>query len=212
MYVDGGSTITLVCPFKADPANSIRWSGPPNLITLSIGLAINPNLPDAQRSRLSISIGSNGEYNLKISNIQLHDEGVYRCNGVTGGSLVSEDFHLIIKVPITSVILSNQAADENPVKVVNDKNIMFTCKTNAGRPSSKIQWYIASVNITSSASSHTDVCATDCSDDKLISSSQLIYKGKKEDSGKIVYCTALNIQGHGVRSSNKTIDVLCKYF
>lgn len=97
MYVDEGSTITLACPFKSDPTKSIDWSGPPNLIKLSIKLDINPNLPDAQRSRLSISVGSNGEYNLKISNIQLHDEGLYRCNGVTGGSLVSEDFNLIIK-------------------------------------------------------------------------------------------------------------------
>lgn len=97
------------------------------------------------------------------------------------------------------------------MKVINGQNKIFTCRTNAGRPSSKIQWFIASVNITSSASIQSDVCVTDCSDDKLISSSQLIYKGKKEDSGKNIYCTALNIQGHGVRSSNKTIDVLCKY-
>ncbi|XP_063442035.1 hemicentin-1-like [Mytilus trossulus] len=315
IYVDGGSTIALVCPFKADPANSIRWSGPPNLITLSIGFDINPNLPDAQRSRLSVSgNGSNGDYNLKIGNIQLHDEGVYRCNGVSSGSSLYKDLNLFIKVvklstypstavegkdysficsyvnsfiefrtdesticviiginangtcnisgsynrkftyscdsstynvtipglflteslhgtkweclnvfdnsqrsgkkqlyvntPITSVTLSNPAADENPVKVINGQKIIFTCRTNAGRPSAKIQWYLASVNITSSASSQTEVCATDCSDDKFVSSSQQIYKGQKDDSDKIIVCTALNIQGHGVKSSNKTIDVL----
>ncbi|CAC5384797.1 LINGO [Mytilus coruscus] len=286
VYVDEGSTVTLVCPFKADPAKSIKWSGPPNLIILSIGLDINHNLPDAQRSRLSISCGINGEYNLNIANIQLRDKGGYRCTRVSGGSLASEDLNLLIKevklstypstavegkdysfissfvnsliefrtddriicviiginadgtckisgsyntnftytcdsqrimlpyqgFPITSVTLSNPAADENPVKVINGQNIISTCRTNAGRPSSKIQWYIASDNITSSASSQSDVCATDFSDDKLISSSQLIYKGKKDDSGKIICCTALNIQGYGVRSSNKTIDVLCKYF
>jgi hypothetical protein len=50
----------------------------------------------------------------------------------------------------------------------------FSCTTNAGRPSSRIQWYLSTTNITTSASPQPDVCNTDCSDDKVISSRQLL--------------------------------------
>ncbi|CAC5360968.1 unnamed protein product [Mytilus coruscus] len=120
----------------------------------------------------------------------------------------SQVFSPTVSVPISSVTLSSTPTDENPVKIIKDQSQLFNCKTNAGRPSSIIQWYMDSINITLSATSQSDVCATDCSDGKLISSSQLIYKGNTNDSGHIIYCTASNIEGHSVRSLNKTIDVL----
>jgi hypothetical protein len=53
---------------------------------------------------------------------------------------------------------------------------------------------------------------TDCSDDKVISSSVLTYTGNINDDGKILYCTAVNIEEEGwIISSNKTILIWCKY-
>jgi hypothetical protein len=67
-------------------------------------------------------------------------------------------------------------------------------------------------NITTSATPQPDVYNTDCSDGKVISSSVLTYTGNINDDGKILYCTAVNIEGEGViRSSDTTIVIWCKY-
>jgi hypothetical protein len=103
--------------------------------------------------------------------------------------------------------------DKNPIEVVSNRDQTFSCTTNAARPSSRIQWYLSTTNITTFASPQPDVCNTECSDDKIISSSVLTHTGNINDDGKILYCTAINIEGLDViRSSDKTIVVWCKYY
>ena len=76
-----------------------------------------------------------------------------------------------------------------------------------------IQWYLSTTNITTSASPQPDICNTDCSDDKVISSSVLTYTGNINDVDKILYCTAVNIgREEVVRSSDKMIVIWCKYY
>jgi hypothetical protein len=111
-----------------------------------------------------------------------------------------------------SVTLLSTPTDTNPVEVVLDIDQTFSCTTNAARPSSRIQWYLSTINKTTSATPQLDFCNTYCSDEKVISSSVLTYTGNINDNGKILYCTAVNIEGQGVvRSSDKTIDIWCKY-
>ena len=118
-----------------------------------------------------------------------------------------------VSVPVSSVTLLSRPTDKNPVEVVSDRDQIFSCTTNAGRPSSKIQWYISTINITTSASPQPDVCSTDCSDVKVISSSVLTYTGNRNDGGKILYCTVINMEELGVVSSaDKTIVIWCKYY
>ena len=120
--------------------------------------------------------------------------------------------HHFVSVPISSVTLVSTPRDTNPVEVVSNRDQTFSCTTNAARPSSMIQWYVSTTNITTSASPQPDVCNTDCSDDKVISSSLLTYTGNINDDNKILYCTAVNIEGLSVvRSSDKTIVIWCKY-
>jgi hypothetical protein len=119
--------------------------------------------------------------------------------------------HHFVSVPISSATLLSTPTDKNPVEVVLDRDQIFSCTTNVARPSSRIQWYLSTTNITTSASPQPDVCNTDCSDDKVISSSVLTYTGNINDDGKILYCTAVNIEELSVvRSSNKTIVIWCK--
>ena len=118
-----------------------------------------------------------------------------------------------VSVPISSVALLSMTTDNNPVEVASNGNQTFSCTTNGARPSSRIQWYLSTTNITTSASPQPDVCNTDCSDDKVISSSVLTYTGNINDDGKILYCTAINIEGQEVvRSSDKTIVIWRKYY
>ncbi|XP_052063079.1 carcinoembryonic antigen-related cell adhesion molecule 1-like [Mytilus californianus] len=97
--------------------------------------------------------------------------------------------------------------DDNPVAIVTGITQTFQCKTDAGRPSSRIQWYISDTNITSLATPQDDVCSLNCNG-KVISSSVLIYTVNREDEGKIIYCTALNIENQSVGSQNKTVEIL----
>ena len=118
-----------------------------------------------------------------------------------------------VSVPVTSVTLLSTPTDENPVEVVSNRTQTFSCTTNATRPSSRIQWYLSTTNITASALPQPDVCNTDCSYDKVISSSVLTYTGNITDDGEILYCTAVSIEEQDVvRSSNKTIVIWCKYY
>jgi hypothetical protein len=118
-----------------------------------------------------------------------------------------------VSVPVSSATLLSTPTDKNPVEVVSNRDQTFSCTTNVARPSSRIQWYLSTTNITTSASLQPDVCNTDCSDDKVISSSLLTYTGNINDDGKIVYCTAVNIEGEGViRSSDKMIVIWRKYY
>ena len=106
--------------------------------------------------------------------------------------------------------------DKNPVEVVLNRDQTFSCTTNTTRPSSRIQWYLSTTDITTSASPQRDVCNTDCRDDKVITSSVLTYTGNINDDGNILYCTAVsiqNVEGQSVvRSSDKTIVIWCKYY
>jgi hypothetical protein len=114
---------------------------------------------------------------------------------------------------VSSATLVSTPTDKYPVVVVSNSDQTFSCKTNAARPPSRIQWYLSTANITTSATPQPDVCNTNCSDDKVISSSVLTYKGNRNDDGKILYCTAINIEGRSVvRSSDKTIVIWCKYY
>ena len=103
-----------------------------------------------------------------------------------------------VSVPVSSITLLSTPTDKQSVEVVSNRDKKFSCTTNTARPSSRIQWYLSTTNITTSASPQTDVCNTDCSDDKVISSSVLTYTGNINDDGKILYCTAVNIEGEGV--------------
>jgi hypothetical protein len=118
-----------------------------------------------------------------------------------------------VSVPVSSVTLLSMPIDKNPVEVISNRDQTFSCTTNAARPSSRIQWYLSTTNITTSASPQPDVCNTDCSDDKVISSSVLTYTGNMNDDDEMLYCTAINMEGLGVvRSSDKTIVIWCKYY
>jgi hypothetical protein len=113
---------------------------------------------------------------------------------------------------VSSATLVSTTTDKNPIEVVSNRDQTFVCTTNAARPSSRIQWYLSTTNITTSASPLPDVCWCDCSDDKVISSSVLTYTGNINDDGRILYCTAINIEGRSVvRSSDKTIVIWGKY-
>lgn len=118
---------------------------------------------------------------------------------------------MTILVPITRVsIQSYPSGDDNPIKIVQGSRQRFTCASDGGRPASRIQWYLSGTNITGDSKVQADICNPGCNG-KVISSSALEYIGNNVDNGKKIYCTAVNIVGHIVRSYYIDIVILCKY-
>lgn len=113
-------------------------------------------------------------------------------------------------MPITQVNITSTPNDINPTEVLSGSSQYFTCTTNAGRPSSRIKWYLSGANIANATVTQTDVCNPEC-DGKVTSSSVFEYTGNISDSGKSLFCTAENIEGKSVRSINRSIDILCMY-
>ncbi|VDI42259.1 Hypothetical predicted protein, partial [Mytilus galloprovincialis] len=77
-------------------------------------------------------------------------------------------------VPITQVNLTTIPYDINPTKIISGSRQSFKCTTDAGRPSSRIQWYLSGSKISDNASVQTDTCNFGCNG-KVISSSVLLY-------------------------------------
>ena len=120
--------------------------------------------------------------------------------------------YFVLSVPVTNVTLLAVPTDTNPVDINQGSTRLFSCTTNAGRPPSKIQWYIGNVDITDLAVPQPDVCNTNCSDDIVISSSELNYTGRSKDDSKTIYCTVVNIDGQETtRSKTKTINIKGMY-
>lgn len=115
----------------------------------------------------------------------------------------------LFSVPITTVILTViPPYDKNPIEILSGSTQQFQCTTNAGRPSSRIEWYLSGANITEKAFVQTDKCDPGCNE-TLISSSVLKYTGNRSDIGKTIYCIAENVKEMSVRSLDRSIDILC---
>ncbi|XP_063442083.1 hemicentin-1-like [Mytilus trossulus] len=149
---------------------------------------------------------SAGVYNLTIPSSYdidtLHGSN-WRCSAPSI-PVHSPIIQLNIYVPITQVHITTNQVDDNPPGIVVSRSKSFTCTTDAGRPSSRIQWYLSTDNITSLATPQPD---TSCNNGKCRSSSELTYTGIKSDDGKVIYCTAVNGKGQTVRSENISINI-----
>ncbi|CAC5419492.1 unnamed protein product [Mytilus coruscus] len=123
------------------------------------------------------------------------------------GSLTSKSVLLYVKSNSDNKSKFNSIpSDENPIQVVSGSKQRFICTTDAGRPSARIQWYLSGTNITDEATAQPGICSSGC--ETVISSSVLLYVGNITDNGKIIYCTAVNVEGQSLNSSMKSIDIL----
>ncbi|CAC5419490.1 unnamed protein product [Mytilus coruscus] len=149
----------------------------------------------------SIILTIPGTYDIDI----LH-KSFWKCGSLFGGSM-SNTVLLNVFVPITKINLTAIPYDKNPVEVLSGSSQHFSCTTDAGRPPSKIQWYMSSANITNAATAQPDTCHPGCNE-KVISSSVLQYIGDINDNGKTIYCTAENVEEQSIRSLDRRIDIL----
>ncbi|VDI07194.1 Hypothetical predicted protein [Mytilus galloprovincialis] len=129
----------------------------------------------------------------------------WTCGNQWNGD-VSNLVMLYVNIPISKLNLRTTPSDENPIKVVSSSQQRFICTTDAGRPAARIQWYLSGTDITDEASPQPGICNTGC--ETVISSSVLLYIGNIADNGKIIYCTAVNVEGQSVNSTMRSVDIL----
>ena len=100
------------------------------------------------------------------------------------------------------------AGDNNVVDIVEGETQTFTCTTDSCRPVAWIQWYIGGQNVTNQAAPQPP----QQDEDKLISSSNLVYTGRDVNHNKTIFCEAVNIEGRQtVKSTENSLYIQCKY-
>lgn len=79
-----GSTVKLMCPYKATPSNHVLWNyfkGTTPVLIADNNYINKITLPPEIYNRLSVSGNhTNGEYHLHIADIRKSDDGSYECS------------------------------------------------------------------------------------------------------------------------------------
>ena len=92
--------------------------------------------------------------------------------------------------PVTAITI-NPAGTNGEVSVVLGKTKSFSCRTNSVRPVAAINWYINQHSVTRNATLSSEQDSTDTT--KVIPTSTLVYTGNDDDHGKVIQCTANNV-------------------
>lgn len=87
----------MKCPLLSNRPSDVQWNHIDFNIVISDGLLINPNLNKTEYTKFEI-VGNHsiGVYNLKISNVEIYDKGLYRCDSEINGKPESRFINLII--------------------------------------------------------------------------------------------------------------------
>ncbi|VDI44454.1 Hypothetical predicted protein [Mytilus galloprovincialis] len=91
-----GEAITLECQLFAQNL-SAQWVHLDTNKVLSDGLQINPNIYNKTNSPKFEITGNLWEYNLKINDVDINDEGNYKCDTEKNGNPRSTIFNLVIR-------------------------------------------------------------------------------------------------------------------
>uniref|UniRef100_A0A8B9J0W8 Cytotoxic and regulatory T cell molecule n=1 Tax=Amazona collaria TaxID=241587 RepID=A0A8B9J0W8_9PSIT len=131
----GGETITLKegedlnlrCTLSSDDGSARQWLNPH-------GFAIFLNTQQVLRDqRYKLIHYSKDELSIQLSNVTVHDEGVYKC------------FYYGIPFKSKNKSVNVLAAPSNPVLEVSrdtDRSIILSCYTQGCKPQSRITWLL----------------------------------------------------------------------
>ncbi|CAC5384803.1 unnamed protein product [Mytilus coruscus] len=192
IYVNANWTYVLSCPFKADTGSRLDWFGPPNLMTYTLGRDINPNLPHSDRISAVGKI-EEGEYNLRISNIQRSDRGDYQCAGRVNGNTATGLVELFFAVPPET----GPSLSRNPPGLIFVGNtILLKCEVSGGTPLANISWQCDDLFGEHTASTDTKIEAT------------INLTLKESDNNKKCTCRA----NHPSWTSQESVDIFLNVF
>lgn len=144
-----------VLPCVLDPTQNafVIWRRMNPLIELSLGVMLDSNLDPGLKERLSVVVNrQTGEYNLKILDVRVSDEGSYKCDVIFGlmtSRTVSTTVRLNVYVPPEDGF---PLCDVTPaIPLQKGRLVTMSCSTRGGYPPSKVTWYRGRNPVTTAA-------------------------------------------------------------
>ncbi|CAH1228210.1 HMCN1 [Branchiostoma lanceolatum] len=126
-----GDTATLQCSFpNLSPEDIVSWLGPPGLRTISTGRRVGRIF---QRYKL-FGDTQKGEYHLRIRDVKMEDEGVYRCAIL---DMTPQETKLSVVVPVPKPPLIRGLT--LPSKV--GQELVLRCLSSGGHPLPELTWF-----------------------------------------------------------------------
>ncbi|XP_033121855.1 cell adhesion molecule 2-like [Anneissia japonica] len=130
-----GSTVTLRCSFSNKGNFDIYWFKADTMTYISFERSFYMSMP---RYRV---IGNVGEYNLQITNIQVSDEGEYRCGYFPANSQF-RFARAIIVVLVKPSIGSPMCSTRTSAPMLRPGDLVsLVCKSSGGRPPASLRWF-----------------------------------------------------------------------
>uniref|UniRef100_A0ABM0LYT4 Cell adhesion molecule 3-like n=1 Tax=Saccoglossus kowalevskii TaxID=10224 RepID=A0ABM0LYT4_SACKO len=149
-----GEDATLNCVIT-DFAGSVgKWSKVNDadeiFIALSSGGYIGTGHDSTKHSDWSVATTGTNNYDLKIPNVDINDDGCYFCGiGTADASSMSNTCgNVRIIVPLSSRPVFTNYNHRDTVMVTRNAMTTFICTTSGTKPASTIEWYIGSTQIT----------------------------------------------------------------
>lgn len=127
----------------------------------------------------------------------LYENILYVCDNIFWTLIL-----IFISVPISEVSLKPVSLDG----VKEGSPFTFYCFTNAGRPQAQITWHFDNQVIQGNSPSLIE------NGTMFVVNSSFTKSFNKDDQGKRMYCSAVNIEGDpGIMSNDIEINVFCKF-
>uniref|UniRef100_A0A8C4UBW3 Cytotoxic and regulatory T cell molecule n=1 Tax=Falco tinnunculus TaxID=100819 RepID=A0A8C4UBW3_FALTI len=121
-----GEDLNLRCTLNSDDSSARQWLNPH-------GFAIFLNTQQGKDQRYKLIHFSKDELSIRLSNVTVHDEGVYKC------------FYYGIPFKSKNKAVEVLAAPSNPVLEVSrdtERNITLSCYTHGCKPQPQITWLL----------------------------------------------------------------------
>ncbi|XP_022244976.1 synaptogenesis protein syg-2-like isoform X2 [Limulus polyphemus] len=129
-----GYTIDLQCHI-GNLAGAVQWSKD------GFVLGYDPDIPGYPRYVMIIN-PNNGVYNLRVSQAQLKDEGVYQCQvgPAPGNKPIRSQANLTVLVPPEKVEIRHRS-NGSVLEVREAERVSLTCYAYQSKPQSQLKWY-----------------------------------------------------------------------
>ncbi|XP_074158798.1 cytotoxic and regulatory T-cell molecule isoform X3 [Sminthopsis crassicaudata] len=131
LIVEEGQMLTLKCVISQTKESSLQWVSPSGF---TIFFDKHPVLKNQKYQLLNYS---NGQLTISISNVTLHDEGVYKCLHYTKPVKTKEVNVIILATP------SKPTVEASTIRTPNGKEVLLKCFTKGSKPPPQITWLLS---------------------------------------------------------------------
>ncbi|XP_071964554.1 cell adhesion molecule 2-like [Antedon mediterranea] len=129
-----GMSVTLRCSFSnKGSGNTVYWYRPETEKYISNNENLYTQMPRYQ------IIGNTGEYSLQITNIQVTDEGEYRCGFFKNGMFT---YARAVIVVLVTPAMGNPKCSKRPSSMLRPgDSVSLICQSSGGRPPASLRWF-----------------------------------------------------------------------